>query len=410
MPLPAHAGIFFTHSLCITKYIMNSFDVIVVGAGLAGLQAARLLAGHALRVLLVDRKASLEQMVHTTGIFVRRSLDDFSLPPSCLGPPIRHVTLYSPARHALALESPRDEFRIGRMGPLYTRLLKDCQAAGAEFSAATSYLGSSPVEHGSTVRLLVDGEESEIHARYLVAADGASSRVATDLGLSENRRWITGLEEVYEAVPLLGPPRLHCFLDHTLAPGYIAWIAEDGHSAHIGVGGYRARFLPSPALEAFRASICSIVDLRSARLIERRGGRIPVGGVLPKLANARGLLVGDAAGAVSPLTAGGLDPCLRLSELAAKVIARYLASGDPSHLAGYDGAQLRRRFRVRRALRALFAAAGCNPLFELGHAVLRTPPGRRVASAVFFGNGSFPDVQLATTPRRPIARKAQQPT
>ena len=103
----------------------------VVGAGLAGLQCARLLAGHALGVLLVDRKVSLEHSVHTTGIFVRRSLEDFSLPPSCLGPPIRRVTLYSPSRRALSVESPRDEFRIGRMGPLYARLLKDCRAAGA---------------------------------------------------------------------------------------------------------------------------------------------------------------------------------------------------------------------------------------------------------------------------------------
>jgi flavin-dependent dehydrogenase len=109
--------------------------------------------------------------------------------------------------------------------------------------------------------------------------------------------------------------------------------------------------------------------------------------------------VGYAAGALSPLTAGGLDPCLRLSELAAKVISRYLTTGESIHFAAYDGAQLRRRFRVRRALRAAFAAAGRNPIFELGHALLRTPPGRRVASHLFFGNGSFPDVHLAPIPQ-----------
>jgi hypothetical protein len=46
--------------------------------------------------------------------------------------------------------------------------------------------------------------------------------------------------------------------------------------------------------------------------------------VLPRIACARGLLVGDAAGAVSPLTAGGLDPCLRLSALAAAVAVDFL--------------------------------------------------------------------------------------
>ena len=60
-------------------------------------------------------------------------------------------------------------------------------------------------------------------------------------------------------------------------------------------------FQPAVTLDAFRKSICSIVDLTSAKQLERRGGRIPVGGVLPRLANRRGLLLGDAAGAVSPL-------------------------------------------------------------------------------------------------------------
>ena len=72
----------------------TSYDVTIIGAGLAGLQCARLLARQGLSVLLVDRKNTLDQKIHTTGIFVRRTLVDFDLPEDCLGPPIRNVTLY----------------------------------------------------------------------------------------------------------------------------------------------------------------------------------------------------------------------------------------------------------------------------------------------------------------------------
>jgi len=375
----------------------TDFDVVVVGAGLAGLQCTRLLAGHGLRVALLDRKQSLEHAVHTTGIFVRRSLEDFSLPPAFLGPAIRHVTLYSPARRTLELESPHEEFRLGEMGALYNRWLKDCRAAGAQWLPGATYVDATAHDEGSVVRMKINGVEQALTTRFVVGADGTNSRVARDLNLSTNRKWIVGLEEVFEDVPLSGPPRLHCFLDRKLAPGYIAWVAEDGRHTHVGVGGYPARFQVAAALDAFRASLASVVRLRGGRLVDRRGGRIPVGGVLSKLAQRRGLLLGDAAGAVSPLTAGGLDQCLRMSELAAKVIWKFLSTGDPAQLAAFDGRVFGAAFRGRRWMRTAYAWGCRNPLMESGCAVLRSSWGRTWAQQVFFGRGSFPDAAEETT-------------
>ncbi|MBX7169317.1 MAG: NAD(P)/FAD-dependent oxidoreductase [Pirellulales bacterium] len=380
---------------------MNSYDVLVVGAGLAGLQCTRILAGYGLKVLLVDRKTSLAQGIHTTGIFVRRSLEDFSLPGAYLGPPIRHVRLYSPARRALDLVSNHEEFRVGRMAELYERWLRDCRAAGAEWQPGVSYLRSEPAGRGTLAHLSAGGRPESILARYVVAADGVNSHVARDCGLSQNRRWIVGLEDVFTGVPLDGPPRLHCFLDAGIAPGYIAWATHDGESVHVGVGGAGRGFQPAVALGRFRTTLAGILPLRGRTADQRRGGRIPVGGILPRIVNARALALGDAAGAVSPLTAGGLDPCLRLSELAAKVIWRYLASDDPAELTPYDAGQFRNSFRKRLLMRSLFQALAYNPLLELGCAALRYSATSSVARRIFFGRGSFPDVfHLATPPNR----------
>src|SRR3989454_4420031 len=132
---------------------MDRYDVVVIGAGLAGLQTACLLGERGLRVLLVDRKSALDQSIHTTGIFVRRTLEDFDLPEDCLGPPVRDVTLYSPARRALSLSSEHAEFRLGRMGPLYRHLLQDCRRAGVEWAPATRYAGCEPDGTSSLLRL-----------------------------------------------------------------------------------------------------------------------------------------------------------------------------------------------------------------------------------------------------------------
>src|SRR4026207_1153820 len=156
---------------------MTDYDVTIIGAGLAGLQCARLLARKGWRVLLVDRKNALDQKIHTTGIFVRRTLLDFDIPDDCLGPPIKHVTLYSPALRPLELVSQHDEFRIGRMGQLYQRYLQQGLLAGVHWLPQTGYLSHSTVGGKPTLRLSSGSSTRSITTRYLIGADGARSRV-----------------------------------------------------------------------------------------------------------------------------------------------------------------------------------------------------------------------------------------
>ncbi|MFB9451588.1 NAD(P)/FAD-dependent oxidoreductase [Dactylosporangium vinaceum] len=365
---------------------MRTVDVLVVGAGLAGLHTARLLAARGLDVLVVDKRRSLTSGVRTTGIFVRRTLDDFDLPAHLLGPGVRDVVLYPPSRrHPIRLTSDRDEYRVADMPGVYAHARERAAAAGASVLLGVRYDGGA----GDVVDLHGYGA---LRARFVVGADGARSRVARDLGLDVNRRLLVGAEVVYPVRGSGGPPTFHCVLDPRIAPGYLGWVIEDGRHAHVGVAGYanHMRRGVRHLLDEFAASAPGVGE--PAGEVERRGGPIPVGGVLQRLACPRGLLVGDAAGAVSPLTAGGLDPCLRLSELAAAVTTAYVRSGDVSVLRQYDGAMLRSRFRGRLLLRRAFGGLRSPRAVEAAVAALRGPGGRALASRVLFGDGSFPDV------------------
>jgi flavin-dependent dehydrogenase len=292
------------------------------------------------------------------------------------------------------LSSEHDEFRIGRMGRLYRRYLDHCLRAGVEWMPGTRYAEHSRLKDRLVVRLDGSNFSRWVSTRYLVGADGANSRIARNLKLDFNREWIVGVEDVLSNVPPEGPPRLHCFLDPRIAPGYLAWIAHDGEETHIGVGGYARMFDPLRALDQFRSSLTGIIDLSEARPIERRGGRIPVGGVLANIASGDGLLLGDAAGAVSPLTAGGLDPCMRLSTLAANIIAEYLETGNPEVLKLYSGELFRARFASRLWMRRLISSIRHPALVELACAGMRLPIANWAAWHVFFGRGSFPDIKV----------------
>ncbi|MFC4536551.1 NAD(P)/FAD-dependent oxidoreductase [Sphaerisporangium dianthi] len=365
---------------------MQTVDVLVVGAGLAGLRTARLLARRGLNVMVVDRRRSLSAGIRTTGIFVRRTLDDFDVPDHLLGPAVRDVLLYPPSRRApIRLTSDRDEYRVADMAAVYEHAHRAAESAGARVLLGVRYVDAS-------MGLVRFAGAEPVTARFIVGADGARSRVARDLGLDVNRRFLVGAEVAYPVASGTTTPAFHCVLDPRIAPGYLGWVIDDGRHAHVGVAGYP---------DAMRTGIRHLLDAFAADApggtppggpVERRGGPIPVGGVLRRLACPAGLLVGDAAGAVSPLTAGGLDPCLRMSGLAAAVTAEYLRTGDQSTLRRYDGNALRTRFRGRLVLRRVFAGIRSPAAAEAAVTALRGRAGRALAARVLFGDGSFPDV------------------
>ncbi|MDH3492004.1 MAG: NAD(P)/FAD-dependent oxidoreductase [Acidobacteriota bacterium] len=377
---------------------MKHYDVTIIGAGLAGLFLSKTLCDNDVRVLLVDRKQDLSKSIHTTGIFVRKTFEDFQFPAGTLGPPISHISLYSPALRKIELESSFEEFRVGRMGALYNSFLQDCLEGGVDFRCATAYRGAAEYKNqgrGSIVTLERNGVKETVETSVLVGADGACSNVAKDLGLDQNRHWIVGYEEVATGVPATGSPEIHCFLNNRLAPGYLAWISSDGEETHIGVGGYPSRFDPRSALKVFKQEIVpQIIETGKLKIVEKRGGKIPVGGVLKRIGNRRGLLVGDAAGAVSPLTAGGLDPCLRLSKFAAEIITRRICEDDPDRLLDFSGSMFRKKFATRLMMRLALNTARGQVALEAGCALLGTVPGLRLAKKIFFERASFPDIDL----------------
>jgi flavin-dependent dehydrogenase len=109
---------------------------------------------------------------------------------------------------------------------------------GVEFANGTRYISAqvrTPCVSGRTnriaetiVKLEKDGESFAVKTKVLIGADGAQSRVARDLKLDENKEWIVGYEEVWKNISPEDEPRLHCFLDARLAPGYLTWITNDG--------------------------------------------------------------------------------------------------------------------------------------------------------------------------------------
>lgn len=330
------------------------YDLVVVGAGFAGLACARKAALAGLRVAVLEKKQSAGARLHTTGMIVKDAVDSIAWlrdVPQDLVRPIEGVKLYAPNLSHVALQAPGYYFWATDAVRFLDWMVQLAVAAGVDMRFGALFTSARQGADGKSWQLpLEDGEVLE--TRYLVGADGPHSRVAKALALSQNRHFLFGVEHEY-ARASVEPNYLHCFLDRKLAPGYIGWAFSGVGATQVGLA---RRVTPGQRqgrldMDAFLRKTAGHVTPVGAPMAIR-AGMIPCGGLLPRVARPRALLIGDAAGLVSPATAGGIHAALRFGEDAADAAASFLrgAARDPAEWlpASYP------TFRAKRALRRIF--------------------------------------------------------
>jgi flavin-dependent dehydrogenase len=283
---------------------------------------------------------------------------------------IHGVRLYAPNLRWLDFVSPGYYF-LATDTPGVMRWMTDLAGdAGAEIRLGASYGGAERSDFG--LRL----ERQQIEGRFLVGCDGPRSAVARDFSLGRITRFLSGVEGEFEGVEGVDEDRLHVFLDSALAPGYIAWVVPGLETTQVGLA---ARQPCVPRLGEFVKKLSRSFNFDRARLVGRRGGLIPCGGPVRPFRRDKVMLLGDAAGMVSPLTAGGIHPAMQLGRAAGIAISDYLLQSGP------DPARLVRSlapsFRFKQILRTVFDFAPPNWVYDVA---LASRPMRNLAQMIFF--------------------------
>jgi flavin-dependent dehydrogenase len=307
-------------------------DLLVVGAGPAGLAAALGAARAGLDVAVCDRRTGPIDKACGEGLMpgAVRALADLGVDPP--GHDIRGIAyVRGPVRaHASFTSGPG---RGVRRTALQDSLLAAVLAAGV------------PVLH----RRITDVRQFDDHvraddlcARYLVAADGLHSPIRRSAGLATRSRgpsrW--GQRRHYSLPPWTD------FVEVTWARGaeaYVTPVADDVVGVAVlssGRGPFERQLAAFPALAARLAAATPASDVRGAGPLRQR--------VRARVAG-RILLVGDAAGYVDALTGEGIAVALA----AARELVACVVADRPDR---YERAWLRVSRRSRLITSALLAA------------------------------------------------------
>lgn len=302
----------------------SGYDCLIVGAGPAGAAAALVLARAGRHPLLLDAAAFPRPKVCGGGVnpLALAALDlDLA---EVLGPRVTRARFTWCGAEAVEADLPEAAaLRMVYRGPFDALLAASAQAAGATFRSECPATELQRTDLGW--RAMTPG--GAVSAPYLIVADGAKGRLATQLGFRVHRRLVPAME-AEPTGPLERSDTLH--MDFGLAPGGYAWAfpkAEGWNLGAVRFVGRRAHDLESASRQMAQAvGFPGDLPLRAHPIALWDGPSV--------LHGERVLVAGEAAALVDPFTAEGIRPAL-LSGLRAGAYVQCALLGDVAALEAY---------------------------------------------------------------------------
>ncbi|MFO8101408.1 MAG: geranylgeranyl reductase family protein [Dehalococcoidia bacterium] len=293
----------------------KNYDVIVVGAGPAGSCAALELANGGVGVALLDKEEFPRYKTCAGGI-VRRAIANIPVDMSsvidneCF---TVEFNLLAPALH----------FSIWRNQPIISMTSRDnfdnLLAMEAEKAGAKMFSRCEVFDvHQNSGSVVLQTNEGDFSANFVIAADGALSRVARKGGWQETRRLIPALEcRIHVDDKTLEKFGQTARFDFDLVTDGYAWTFPKRDHLSVGIGRMGGRSIK--LLDSFHRylKLSGIAPLAEPQL---HRSVIPVSPRKDGLMRNRIILAGDAAGLVDPITAEGISFAVLSSQIAAEAL------------------------------------------------------------------------------------------
>jgi len=346
-----------------TKTFVTGFDVIVIGAGPAGAEAARSAARAGLRTMLAEEHPTVGVPSHCTGKLSHHAFAEFEIPRTLALNAVSAAVFHSPGGVSVHVRRASvDSYVVDRV--TFDRwLVARAADAGAEVITGLRITAARRVGSGLVVHGQRRGRPFEARCRLIIDAEGAAPRVPGSFGFSRPRRYALGLQYQMRGIGGMTSDMPEVFFGSEIAPGFFAWLMPvGGDRGRVGlcVDPHVARRAPVWYLDRLIATHPALRRRLADAVVEHKvAGRIAL--VAPRgPVSADGLIIaGDAAGQIKATSGGGIYYAMIAGRIAGEV-APSAAAGDRGAIGLYE-----RRWRGRFGREVAFTAFGRRAINRL---------------------------------------------
>ena len=297
------------------------YDVAVIGGGPSGAVAAAELARAGVSTILFER--NLDNVKPCGGAIPLGLIEEFNIPAELVEKKLSRMRARSPKGRVIEMRMPNGYVGMVRHEKFDSWLRSEAEKAG---TVVVEGLVNSikPSGNGFAISTLND-KVPPVEVLRVIGADGANSKTADELHFPANELKVIAMQQRFKYTPSIQKfsDIVEIWFDGEVSPDFYGWIFPKADHLAIGTGTEDNKY----NIKALQKRFIEKIGITDKPYLDE-AAKIPM---KPRksFTAEKSILIGDAAGLVTPANGEGIFFAMRSGKLGARAMIEHLKRNTP---------------------------------------------------------------------------------